>query len=234
MVHSQRILRLLLKRLLFEDLLLLLAIVGPILLLLLGLTVHRRVPGGHWRSVVLRLHGKGHLLLLLLLQWRSAANDGVLGAGVLWRLQCGSVNLLLWPHHHTTTTAYHSRADRHAKTADTPASATVTCLPRLTRAFAAPRLHQPLLLLVFPLHGAVPVVLNGVVRPARDELGNLGPLVAPLLVCIVNDAVLLLGPRGLLYLRVEMVVPTFPTLFTFSVGKVFSDVAPLVRTEVLY
>jgi hypothetical protein len=34
--------------------------------------------------------------------------------------------------------------------------------------------------------------------------------------------------------RVEMVVPTFPTLFTFSVGKVFSDVAPLVRTEVLY
>ena len=34
------------------------------------------------------------------------------------------------------------------------------------------------------------MVLNGVVRPARDELGNLGPLVAPLLMCIVNDAVL--------------------------------------------
>jgi hypothetical protein len=34
------------------------------------------------------------------------------------------------------------------------------------------------------------VVLDGVVRPSRNELRNLGPLVAPLLVCIINYSIL--------------------------------------------
>ena len=54
-----------------------------------------------------------------------------------------------------------------------------------------------LLLLVLALHGGVPVVLDGVVGPARDELGDLGPLVAPLLVRVVDDAVLVLRPCSL-------------------------------------
>ena len=58
------------------------------------------------------------------------------------------------------------------------------------------------------------MVLDGVVRPAGDELGDLGPLVAPLLVRVVDDSVLLVGPGRLLDLRVEVVVPTFSALLS--------------------
>ena len=56
------------------------------------------------------------------------------------------------------------------------------------------------------------MILDGVVRPSGDELGNLGPLVAPLLVRVVDYPVLFLGPSGFLDLRVKVVVPALPTL----------------------
>jgi hypothetical protein len=181
MVRSQRILRLLLEELLFENLLLL-AIVRPLLLLLLGLAIHRRIPGGHRCPVVLGLHGKGNLLL-----WRGAAYDGVLCTAVLrWLLQ-GRTKHLLTRSHHQAAASYHSRADRYA---NTTAAAGGRRFPRLPSAFATAAFGKALLLIVLSLHGAVPVVLNSVVRPPGDELGDLCPLVAPLLVCVVDDAVL--------------------------------------------
>ena len=56
------------------------------------------------------------------------------------------------------------------------------------------------------------MVLDGVVRPSGDELGNLSPLVAPLLVRVVDDPVLFFGPSGFLDLRIEVVVPALPAL----------------------
>jgi hypothetical protein len=195
-IHCEWILRLLLKQFLFEKLLLLLllllAIVGPLLLLLLLLllilSVYGRIPRSHRRPMILRLHGKGHLLLLLL--WRTSADDGVLRGCVRRRLlQHRAVHFFPLPHHEAAATAaYHSRADSHANTADSG----IGSFPRFTGTFAAAAaLSQSLLLVVLALHGAVPVVLDGVVSAPRDELGNLGPLVAPLLVSIVNDAVLM-------------------------------------------
>ncbi len=46
-------------------------------------------------------------------------------------------------------------------------------------------------------------------EPSRKQLGDLGPLVTELLVCLVDDALLLLGPWALLQVRVEVVVPPF-------------------------
>ncbi len=171
-------------------LLLLLSIVGPflllLLLLLLILSVHRRIPRRHRRPMILRLHGKGHLLLLLL--WRTSADDSVLRGCVRRRLlQHRAVHFFPLPHHEAAA-AYHSRADSHANTA----AGGIGSFPRFAGTFAAAAaLGQPLLLVVLALHGAVPVVLDGVVSAPRDELGNLGPLVAPLLVSIVDDAVLM-------------------------------------------
>jgi len=194
-IHCQWILRLLLKQFLFEKLLLLLlllATVGPLLLLLLLLllilSVYGRIPRSHRRPMILRLHRKGHLLLLLL--WRTGADDSVLRGCVRRRLlQHRAVHFFPLPHHEAAATAaYHSRADSHANTAGSG----IGSFPRFAGTFAAAAaLSQSLLLVVLALHGAVPVVLDGVVSAPRDELGNLGPLVAPLLVSIVNDAVLM-------------------------------------------
>ena len=54
----------------------------------------------------------------------------------------------------------------------------------------------------------VPVVLDRVVGPARQALGNLSPSVAQVRVRFEEDLVLLLGPRRLLDRRVEVVVPS--------------------------
>ncbi len=191
-IHCQWILRLLLKQFLFEKLLLLLlllATVGPfllLLLLLLILSVHRRIPRSHRRPMILRLHRKGHLLLLLL--WRTSADDSVLRGCVRRRLlQYRAVHFFPLPHHEAAA-AYHSGADSHA---NTTAAGGIGSFPWFAGTFAAAAaLGQSLLLVVLALHGAVPVVLDGVVSAPRDELGNLGPLVAPLLVSIVDDAVL--------------------------------------------
>lgn len=48
--------------------------------------------------------------------------------------------------------------------------------------------------------------------PAREQLSDFGPAVAQLLVCLVDDSVLLLGPRSLLHLWVQVVVPALAAL----------------------
>ena len=63
------------------------------------------------------------------------------------------------------------------------------------------------------LHRRVPVVLDGVVAAAGQVLGDLGPAVAHAGVQLVEELVLLLGPRRLLDLGVEVVVPALAALF---------------------
>ncbi len=60
--------------------------------------------------------------------------------------------------------------------------------------------------------GRVPVVLDCVVRPPRQELGDLGPFVVQLLVSSQEDGVLGVGPRDLADRRVQLVVPALTTL----------------------
>jgi hypothetical protein len=45
--------------------------------------------------------------------------------------------------------------------------------------------------------GVVPAVLNGIVRPAGKELGDLGPFVTKTLLHVVHNTRLLFGPRNL-------------------------------------
>ena len=72
------------------------------------------------------------------------------------------------------------------------------------------------------------MVLDCIVGSAGDQFGNLGPLIAPLLVSVVDDSVLLVGPGGFLDLRVEMVVPSLPTLLSDTAGKALSDLGPIL------
>jgi hypothetical protein len=51
------------------------------------------------------------------------------------------------------------------------------------------------------------MILDRVVRPARQQLRDLGPTVAELLVRLEDDHVLLFGPRVLPDLWVEVVEP---------------------------
>lgn len=70
--------------------------------------------------------------------------------------------------------------------------------------------------------------------PARQQLGDLGPLVAPLLVSVVYDAVLLLGPRCLLDVGVQVVVPSLATLLAYPAFEVSRDQRPLLRPVLVY
>mmetsp|Transcript_17726 Transcript_17726/g.71156 ORF Transcript_17726/g.71156 Transcript_17726/m.71156 type:complete len:295 (+) Transcript_17726:723-1607(+) len=83
-------------------------------------------------------------------------------------------------------------------------------------------------LLHLALHRAVPVVLDRVVRAAGQLAGDLGPLVADLDVLGENRAVLVLGPRLLGDVRVEVVVPPLAALLADAPRQVRRDLRPLL------
>ena len=85
------------------------------------------------------------------------------------------------------------------------------------------------MLLIFPLHCRVPVVLDGVVRSAWDQLCDFCPLVAPLLVGIEDDSVLLVSPGCFLDLRVEVIVPPLPTLLPNPPLQMLGNKCPPLR-----
>lgn len=62
--------------------------------------------------------------------------------------------------------------------------------------------------------------------PSREKLGDLRPAVAQPFVGLVDDAVLLLRPRGLLHLGVEVVVPPLAALLADSALEVLGDHGP--------
>lgn len=82
------------------------------------------------------------------------------------------------------------------------------------------------------LPGPVPRPLGGS-SPPRQHLGNLGPAVAQHLVGLPDDAVLLLGPAGLLHLGIEVVVPALTALLPQPALQVLGDQRPLLRAVLL-
>ena len=63
------------------------------------------------------------------------------------------------------------------------------------------------------LERRVPVVLDGIVGPPREELGNLCPPVSNPRVCSQDDHILDLCPRPFEDSRVDVVVPPLTALF---------------------
>lgn len=70
------------------------------------------------------------------------------------------------------------------------------------------------------------MVLDGVIRASGDKFGNFGPLITPLFMGVVDDAVLFFGPGRLLDLRVQMIMPSLPTLLANATFEVFGDEGP--------
>ena len=87
-----------------------------------------------------------------------------------------------------------------------------------------------LLVLVLSFHGGIPMVLDGIVCSSGNQFGNLCPLVAPLPVGIVYDAVFFVGPRRLLDVGVEMVVPTLTTLLSDPTFQMLGNQGPALGT----
>lgn len=82
------------------------------------------------------------------------------------------------------------------------------------------------------LPGPVPRPPEGS-SPPRQHLGNLGPAVAQHLVGLPDDAVLLLGPAGLLHLGIEVVVPALTALLPQPALQVLGNQCPLLRAILL-
>ena len=98
-----------------------------------------------------------------------------------------------------------------------------------------PRLPlAPVLVLVPPPHGRVPVVLDGVVGPPRQQLGDFRPLVAEDLVRLVDDRVLVLRPGALLDLRVEVVVPALAALLADAALEMARYKRPFLRAVLVH
>lgn len=81
---------------------------------------------------------------------------------------------------------------------------------------------------VLAAHRRVPMVLDGVVRAAGQQLGDARPLVAVLAVCLVDDTVLLIRPGSLLDLGVEVIVPTLAALLADAALEVARDQGPFL------
>jgi len=75
------------------------------------------------------------------------------------------------------------------------------------------------------------MILDGVVRASRQELGNEGPLVAVLAVRFQDHAIFFGCPWRLADVGVQMVMPPFTTLFADASGKVRGDLGPLARSK---
>lgn len=69
--------------------------------------------------------------------------------------------------------------------------------------------------------------------PARKQLGDFCPAVSQLLVGLVDDSVLLLGPRGLLDLWIQVVVPALAALLADASLQVLGDHRPALGSVLL-
>lgn len=80
----------------------------------------------------------------------------------------------------------------------------------------------------FLLHRWIPVILNGVVCSALQKLSDLSPFVTYHSVLQIEDPLLVLAPNYLLNLRIQMIVPSFSTLFSYSTRKWLSNQSPFL------
>ena len=71
------------------------------------------------------------------------------------------------------------------------------------------------------------MILDGVVGPAVKDLGDLGPFVAYSSVIQKEEPLLLFTPLSLLNLRIKVIMPSLPALFSNSTWQMFSNLCPL-------
>jgi hypothetical protein len=79
-----------------------------------------------------------------------------------------------------------------------------------------------------PLHGAIPMVLNGVVSPAFEDLGDLSPLVLELSMHHEKDPLLFFAPSAFLDLGVQMVVPSLSALLANPLRQILRNHRPFL------
>lgn len=84
--------------------------------------------------------------------------------------------------------------------------------------------------LIFPSHRRVPMILNGIVRPTRQQFRDSRPLVTQHLMGLIYDFVFVFCPSAFLYFRVQMVVPSFSALFSYSSFQVAGYQSPFLGT----
>ena len=74
------------------------------------------------------------------------------------------------------------------------------------------------------------MILNRIIGTAFDYLGDVGPFVVNDAVHEKQDPFLFLVPVDFLNARVQMVVPTFAALLSYSTVEMLGDEGPLLRT----
>lgn len=78
------------------------------------------------------------------------------------------------------------------------------------------------------------MVLNCVVSPPIEYLGDLGPPVVHQTVHKEEDPLFFPAPETLFYLRVQVVVPALAALLPDAPGEVICDLSPLDGTVLLH
>ena len=71
-----------------------------------------------------------------------------------------------------------------------------------------------------PTEGRVPVVLDSIVCSATNVFSNVCPLVAKLLVALMQDFLFLRGPGAFLDGGIKLIMPPLTALFSVSAIKV--------------
>lgn len=66
------------------------------------------------------------------------------------------------------------------------------------------------------LHRRVPVVLDGVVSPTFENLGDLSPLVSEFSVLEIENPLFIITPGNLLDFGIQVVMPSFSALLSDS------------------
>lgn len=83
----------------------------------------------------------------------------------------------------------------------------------------------------FLLHGAVPVVLDGVVGSAFKDFCDFSPSVAEFSMEKEEDPLLNLSPFAAFVAWVQMVMPSLPAVLSKSIWKLFSDQSPFLGSN---
>mmetsp|Transcript_18411 Transcript_18411/g.32390 ORF Transcript_18411/g.32390 Transcript_18411/m.32390 type:complete len:202 (+) Transcript_18411:63-668(+) len=80
------------------------------------------------------------------------------------------------------------------------------------------------------LHGRVPVIFDGIVRPSRQQLGNLSPSIALITMILQYRSILLATPSLLTNIRIQMIMPPFSTLLSNPPWQMGRNHTPLLGT----
>lgn len=78
----------------------------------------------------------------------------------------------------------------------------------------------------FLLHRTVPVVLDRIVGPSLKVFGDFSPFISLAVVVEEEDPFFFFRPLGFLDHRIQMIVPSLSTLFTYSSREILSNWGP--------